>query len=165
MKDRPLSLGFSPCPNDCFIFDALLHAKIDTEGLSFIPIIEDVEKLNKKAINNELDITKLSFFAYGQASNNYVLLDAGSALGFGCGPLVISKNVGCHEEFIQNGENGILLDPFSRNGWAEAILTLLQDAAYRKKIGENGSRTCREQFDIRRVVKKFESLYEELTAR
>ena len=79
-------------------------------------------------------------------------------------PTVISKDVGCHDEFIIDGENGILLDPFSKNGWAEAILKLLQDPATRKKIGENGSRTCREKFDIRLVVKKFESLYEELTS-
>ncbi|MEK6616369.1 MAG: 1,4-dihydroxy-6-naphthoate synthase [Bacteroidota bacterium] len=92
-----LSLGFSPCPNDCFIFDGMLHGKIDTEGLSFKPVIEDVETLNRRVRSSEfgvrsLDITKLSFFAFAQAQKNYSLLDSGSALGFGVGPLVVSKN-------------------------------------------------------------------------
>lgn len=87
-----LTLGFSPCPNDCFIFDALLNNKIDTEGLSFKPIIEDVEALNKKAFRSKLDITKLSFFTYAQVRKKYALLDSGSALGFGVGPLLIAKD-------------------------------------------------------------------------
>lgn len=86
-----LTIGFSPCPNDTFIFDALVHHKIDTEGLDFEVYLGDVEDLNQKAFNNELDITKLSYHAYGYLTENYVLLDAGSALGKGCGPLLISK--------------------------------------------------------------------------
>ncbi|MEJ7556841.1 MAG: 1,4-dihydroxy-6-naphthoate synthase [Pedobacter sp.] len=87
-----LTLGFSPCPNDTFIFDALIHHKIDTEGLEFEVFFDDVETLNKKAFNAELDITKLSFHAYAYVHEQYVLLDAGSALGFGVGPLLICKN-------------------------------------------------------------------------
>ncbi|WP_316819671.1 1,4-dihydroxy-6-naphthoate synthase [Pedobacter gandavensis] len=87
-----LSLGFSPCPNDTFIFDALIHHKIDTEGLDFKVSFDDVETLNQKAINGELDITKLSFHAFAYVYEKYALLDAGSALGFGVGPLLISKN-------------------------------------------------------------------------
>jgi 1,4-dihydroxy-6-naphthoate synthase len=86
-----LSLGFSPCPNDTFIFDALIHHKIDTEGLTFDVVFDDVETLNQKAFKGDLDITKLSYHAYAYAINNYVLLNAGSALGFGVGPLLISK--------------------------------------------------------------------------
>lgn len=86
-----LTLGFSPCPNDTFIFDALIHHKIDTEGLEFDVLFEDVETLNLKALAGELDITKLSYHAYAYVLNNYVLLDAGSALGFGVGPLLISS--------------------------------------------------------------------------
>lgn len=86
-----LTLGFSPCPNDTFIFDALIHHKIDTEGLEFEVSFDDVETLNKKAFNNELDITKLSFHAFAYVAQQYALLDAGSALGFGVGPLLISK--------------------------------------------------------------------------
>ena len=87
-----LSLGFSPCPNDTFIFDAMIHQKIDTEGLSFEVIFDDVETLNQKAFRAELDITKLSYHAYAYLTDNYVLLDAGSALGFGVGPLLICEN-------------------------------------------------------------------------
>lgn len=84
-----LSLAYSPCPNDCFIFDAMIHGKVDTEGLSFDVRLEDVETLNHMALRAEMDITKLSFHAYGYVLNNYILLRAGSALGFNCGPLLI----------------------------------------------------------------------------
>jgi 1,4-dihydroxy-6-naphthoate synthase len=87
-----LELGFSPCPNDTFIFDAMLHGKIDTEGITFIPVIEDVETLNQQALQQALAITKLSYHAFAHLVNKYILLDAGSALGFGVGPLLISKN-------------------------------------------------------------------------
>ncbi|WP_295799543.1 1,4-dihydroxy-6-naphthoate synthase [Mucilaginibacter sp.] len=85
-----LSLGFSPCPNDTFIFDAMIHHKIDTEGLEFDVFYDDVETLNQKAMVGELDITKLSYHAFAYVTDRYVLLDAGSALGFGVGPLLIS---------------------------------------------------------------------------
>lgn len=95
-----LSLGFSSCPNDTFIFDALLHGKIDTEGLTFFPVIEDVESLNHKANQHLLDITKLSYHAYAYLTHQYKLLNAGSALGFGVGPLLIRNS----ELRIQNSE-------------------------------------------------------------
>jgi Predicted periplasmic solute-binding protein len=95
-----LSLGFSPCPNDTFIFDALIHHKIDTEGLDFEVFFDDVETLNQKAFRGELDITKLSFHAFAHVYKQYALLDAGSALGFGVGPLLICKN----ENLIHNPE-------------------------------------------------------------
>ena len=85
-----LTLGFSPCPNDTFIFDALIHHKIDTEGLNFEVFYEDVETLNQKAFRGELDVTKLSYHAFAYVADKYVLLDSGSALGFGVGPLLIS---------------------------------------------------------------------------
>jgi 1,4-dihydroxy-6-naphthoate synthase len=87
-----LTLGFSPCPNDTFIFDALIHHKIDTEGLEFEAFYDDVETLNQKAFRGELDITKLSYHAFAYVANQYVLLDSGSALGFGVGPLLICKD-------------------------------------------------------------------------
>jgi 1,4-dihydroxy-6-naphthoate synthase len=86
-----LTLGFSPCPNDTFIFDALIHNKIDTEGLEFEVFYDDVETLNQKAFRGELDITKLSYHAFAYVVDKYVLLDSGSALGFGVGPMLISK--------------------------------------------------------------------------
>ena len=84
-----LTIGYSPCPNDCFIFDALIHGKIDNEGLQFEVLLEDVETLNKKALQGELDVTKLSYHAYAYGLENYILLRSGSALGFNCGPLLI----------------------------------------------------------------------------
>ncbi|MCB9284396.1 MAG: 1,4-dihydroxy-6-naphthoate synthase [Lewinellaceae bacterium] len=86
-----LTLGFSPCPNDTFIFDALLHGRVDTEGLEWEPYIADVEELNQKALRGELAVTKLSFFAFGHALPHYALLDSGSALGRGVGPLLIAR--------------------------------------------------------------------------
>lgn len=99
-----VTLGFSSCPNDTFIFDALLHGKIDTEGLDFYPVIEDVESLNKKALQGELDVTKLSYFAFAQLTHQYKLLNAGSALGFGVGPLLITKNKDFSEVLIHNSQ-------------------------------------------------------------
>lgn len=87
-----LTLGFSPCPNDCFIFDAMVHGKIDTEGLKFEVVMEDVEALNQRAFKSELDITKLSFHAFLYVQQNYILLKSGSALGFNCGPLLVQDS-------------------------------------------------------------------------
>jgi 1,4-dihydroxy-6-naphthoate synthase len=86
-----LTLGFSPCPNDTFIFDAMVHGRIDTEGLEFDYFLADVEELNRRAFVGNVDITKLSYHAYAYASSNYLILDSGSALGRRNGPLLISK--------------------------------------------------------------------------
>lgn len=96
-----LTIGFSPCPNDTFIFDALVHQKIDTKGISFKPVLADVEALNLNAVEGKLDITKLSYHAYAYVSNIYALMDSGSALGQNCGPLLISTKKLNHEE-LQN---------------------------------------------------------------
>lgn len=88
---RTLTIAISPCPNDTFIFDALLHSKINTEGIEFKVIFADVEELNQAAFQQQYDITKLSYHAYAYASQNYVLMRSGSALGNNCGPLLISK--------------------------------------------------------------------------
>jgi 1,4-dihydroxy-6-naphthoate synthase len=87
-----LTLGFSPCPNDTFIFDAMVHGRIDTEGLEFDYFLADVEELNRKALASEVDITKISYHAYAYLAKNYLILDSGSALGHRNGPLLISKN-------------------------------------------------------------------------
>ncbi len=93
-----LSLGISPCPNDTYIFDAMLHGKIDTEGLEFMPRLEDVETLNQLAIEGSLDISKVSYGVVFQLMGQYRILEAGSALGKGVGPLFVSKNIGHDEE-------------------------------------------------------------------
>jgi 1,4-dihydroxy-6-naphthoate synthase len=86
-----LTLGFSPCPNDTFIFDAMVHGRIDTEGLQFDYFLADVEELNKRALASEVDITKVSYHAYSYIANDYLILDSGSALGHRNGPLLISR--------------------------------------------------------------------------
>ena len=93
-----LSLGFSPCPNDCFMFDAIVNRRIDLEGLEFSARLADVEALNKAAFAGEADVTKLSYHAYAYCARAYVLLDAGSALGRNCGPLLISRRAVSREE-------------------------------------------------------------------
>jgi len=87
-----LSLGFSPCPNDTFIFDALVHGRIDTEGLQFDVRLGDVEELNRLAFTGKLDVTKLSYHAFGHLTETYALLNAGSALGRGVGPLLVTAD-------------------------------------------------------------------------
>lgn len=98
---KKLSIGFSPCPNDTFIFDALIHGKIDTEGLDFEVIMADVEELNQKALLGELDITKLSYHAFLHILDEYIMMDSGSALGSNCGPLLI-KNSGSENPSVND---------------------------------------------------------------
>lgn len=86
-----LTLGFSPCPNDTFIFDAIINKKLDLEGLDIEPHIADVEELNRLAFRGDLDITKLSYHAFAHLIDRYALLRAGSALGNNCGPLLIAR--------------------------------------------------------------------------
>lgn len=88
---RTLSLGFSPCPNDTFIFHALVHGIVRADGLGFAPRLEDVETLNRLAEEAVLDITKISYGAIPHLVRDYVLLRSGGALGRGCGPLVVAR--------------------------------------------------------------------------
>src|SRR5687768_8616001 len=88
-----LTIGFSPCPNDTFIFDALVNKKIDTEGLEFEVVLEDVQTLNDWAAEGKLDVTKLSFPALFEQIANYQILSSGAALGKGVGPLLIAKSM------------------------------------------------------------------------
>lgn len=85
-----ISLGYSPCPNDTFIFYALAHKKLKMD-VEFSEILRDVETLNRMAFHNELDVTKASFHAFGFLREEYCLLHSGSALGRGCGPLIVAK--------------------------------------------------------------------------
>lgn len=88
---KTLSLGYSPCPNDTFIFYALTHGRVETGGLEFKEVLEDVETLNQMARLSKLDITKASFHAFGHLREQYCLLRSGGALGKGCGPLVVAR--------------------------------------------------------------------------
>lgn len=86
-----LTLGYSPCPNDTFIFYGLVHGRIDTGGIVFKEILEDVETLNQMARQARLDITKVSFHAFAHLRDRYCLLRSGGAMGKGCGPLVVAR--------------------------------------------------------------------------
>lgn len=87
-----LTLGYSPCPNDTFIFAALVHNQVPCGGLHFKERLEDVETLNRLALNTTLDLTKISYHAFGHVREHYTLLRSGSALGRGCGPLVVAPS-------------------------------------------------------------------------
>ena len=102
-----LTLGFSPCPNDTFIFDAWVNNKIDNEGIELEVLLEDVQTLNQWAIEGKLDITKLSYGVLPLVLDKYLVLNAGSALGTGVGPLLISnKEVG-----VQNVTDHLIAIP------------------------------------------------------
>jgi len=92
---KQLTIGYSPCPNDTFIFYALVHGHVPLQQVKFAePILADVEQLNRWAMEARLDVTKLSFHALGHVLDDYVMLSAGAALGRGCGPLLVSRDNG-----------------------------------------------------------------------
>lgn len=94
-EPKNLSIGYSPCPNDTFIFYALTHGHVPLSGIAFKePVLADVEQLNRWAMEEKLDVTKLSFHALGYKLDEYVMLSAGAALGRGCGPLLVSRDQG-----------------------------------------------------------------------
>ena len=89
--NRTITIGYSPCPNDTYIFYALIHGKISIPGIIFRERLEDVETLNTMAVRGTLDITKISYHALGHLRENYALLRSGGALGKGCGPLIVAR--------------------------------------------------------------------------
>lgn len=121
------SLGFSPCPNDTFIFDALVNNKIDTEGLQFESVLEDVQTLNKWAIEGKLAITKLSYGVLPLVLDEYILLNSGSALGRGVGPLLISNK---EQGMIDVKENVIAVP--GKNTTAHLLFSLAYPEAKNK---------------------------------
>ncbi len=123
-----LTLGFSPCPNDTFIFEAMVHGRIDTEGLEFDWFLADVEELNRRAIEGSVDITKMSYHAYARAAAGYLILDAGSALGRSNGPLVISK----HRMYPDELDNALIAIP-GRYTTANLLFSIFWPAATNKR--------------------------------
>jgi len=89
--ERQLTIGYSPCPNDTYIFYALVHGKVRVPGITFRERLEDVETLNQLALTGELDLTKISYHALGHLREQYALLRSGGALGRGCGPLLVAR--------------------------------------------------------------------------
>ena len=86
-----LTFGYSPCPNDTFMFHAIADGVVTVPGHRVTPVLRDVETLNTLAFRGELDVTKLSFYAWLKAKDRYALLDSGAAMGFGCGPVLIAR--------------------------------------------------------------------------
>ena len=163
-----LSLGFSPCPNDTFIFDAMIHQKIDTEGLEFEVFYEDVETLNQKAFKAELDITKLSYHAYAYLTEKYVLLHAGSALGFGVGPILICQNEeysstdGCENLKLQSSDLSIGIP--GKYTTANFLLSLAFPNAKNKlemKFFEIESALLHKQIDLGVIIHENRFTYQE----
>lgn len=91
-SNKNIDLAFSSCPNDTFIFHAMLNNCVDTKGLSFTPHVDDVESLNQQARKGAFHVSKLSFSAWLRLKDKYELLDSGAALGFGCGPLLVARS-------------------------------------------------------------------------
>ncbi len=102
-----LHLGFSPCPNDTFIFDALVNKKIDTEGIEVVPVLEDVQTLNNWAREGKLDITKISYGVLPLILDQYIVLHSGGALGKGVGPLLITTTDGVDKEQVADSSIAI----------------------------------------------------------
>ncbi|MBK8636476.1 MAG: 1,4-dihydroxy-6-naphthoate synthase [Saprospiraceae bacterium] len=123
-----ITLGFSPCPNDTFIFGALVNDQLMHKDLSFQYMMEDVEYLNKAAMAGDLDVVKVSYFAFTKLADKYQLLTSGGALGTNCGPLVISKTPGKIPS-----EKDVIAIP-GENTTANLLLTLAYPECTNKEV-------------------------------
>jgi 5,8-dihydroxy-2-naphthoate synthase len=131
-----LTLGFSPCPNDTFIFDALVNKKIDTEGLEVNPVLEDVQTLNEWALQGKLDVSKISYGVLPLLSDKYIVLNAGGALGKGVGPLLITKHDvsnKTYEEMVKVVNNMTIAIP-GEHTTAHMLFSLAFPQATKKKF-------------------------------
>lgn len=124
-----LSLGFSPCPNDTFIFDAMVHGKIDTEGLSFEVALEDVETLNRMVLSGKPDISKISYGLLPLVVPSYCVLEAGGAVGKGVGPLLVSRRPPLPSD---GGLEGLTIALPGRHTTAHMLFTWAYPGAARK---------------------------------
>ncbi|MFN0082057.1 MAG: 1,4-dihydroxy-6-naphthoate synthase [Ferruginibacter sp.] len=127
MHKQTIQIGFSPCPNDTFIFDALVNNKIDSGNLQFEPVLEDVQTLNQWAIEGRLAVTKLSYGVLPLVLHQYNLLNSGSALGRGVGPLLISSNA----QGVTNIEGKLIAVP-GENTTAHLLFSLAYPNARNK---------------------------------
>lgn len=163
---QELSLGYSPCPNDTFIFYGLIHGKVPCQGLSFRERLEDVETLNQLALDGSLDLTKISYHAFGHLRSQYALLRSGGALGRGCGPLVIAPQATDMEQLrgkkiaipgqlttanlllqlYGNGFDDLLVLPF------EQIMPALQDGRAAAGVIIHESRFTYQQHGFKKVL-------------
>lgn len=145
-----LTLGFSPCPNDTFIFDAMVNGLIDTKGIEFDFVMEDVETLNQMAYEGKLDITKLSYGSYLNLTQEYALLHSGSALGKGVGPLLVSKK---NIAFSEIAHHSIAIPGVKTT--ANLLLTLAAPQAENKTeiiFSDIEASVLEERFDIGLII-------------
>jgi 1,4-dihydroxy-6-naphthoate synthase len=159
-----LTLGFSPCPNDCFIFDAMVHHKIDTEGLDFEIVMEDVEALNQRAFRSELDITKLSFHSFLYVQEKYILLKSGSALGFNCGPLLITKHSHLTQISLKSEYSNLKIAIPGKNTTANFLLSLaFPEAKNRTEVlfSEIEQAVLNEKYDAGLIIHESRFTYEQ----
>ena len=164
---KTLSLGYSPCPNDTFIFYALVHGKIDAGGLQFKEILLDVETLNQMAVKGELDITKASYNAFGNLREDYCLLRSGGALGRGCGPLVVASKE-CEMKDLKGKTIAIpgelttaylllqLYDPSFKNNIKVMVFSDIMDAVKKGEVDAgliiHESRFTYKSYGLKRVI-------------
>ena len=164
---KTLSLGYSPCPNDTFIFYALVHGKIDVGGLQFKEILLDVETLNQMAVKGELDITKASYNAFGNLREDYCLLRSGGALGRGCGPLVVASKE-CEMKDLKGKTIAIpgelttaylllqLYDPSFKNNIKVMVFSDIMDAVKKGEVDAgliiHESRFTYKSYGLKRVI-------------
>lgn len=139
---RIITLGISPCPNDVFIFGGILLGKVETNGLAFEAIFEDVETLNCKAQTGAVDVLKISYAAYPICSKVYQLLSAGGALGRGVGPLLLSADGkwDAERETLVPGEHttaNFLLDFYAEQRLTKRFLPF--DTLYEKLRSDRNS--------------------------
>lgn len=141
---KKLSLAFSSCPNDTFMFHALVHGLVDTEGLTFDVDIHDVEELNERAQHDRYDVTKMSYHGWFTVRDRYALLSSGSALGWDCGPLLVRR--ACDESVMRRPglriavpgrfTTGALLCTLAYPGLGEQIPMLFSDIESAVSCGE-----------------------------
>jgi 1,4-dihydroxy-6-naphthoate synthase len=156
--ENVIKLGFSPCPNDTFIFAAMVHGMIDTEGLEFDYRMEDVEKLNHMAMEHGLDMVKVSYHAFLYLSPVYRLLDSGSALGSGNGPLLISK-----KKYAVGDLDNLSVAIPGEYTTAHLLLKLLAPGILQKKIlvfNEIENAVLREEVDAGVIIHENRFTYE-----
>jgi 1,4-dihydroxy-6-naphthoate synthase len=162
---QTLTLGFSPCPNDTFIFDAMVNGAMDTGNLAFDYVMEDVETLNQWAFEGKLDITKLSYNTLLKVTDKYALMDSGSALGRGVGPLVIctaatAAGITDPEHFFSNAKMAIP----GINTTANLLFSLAYPAAKNKMevlFSEIEARVLSGEFDCGLVIHESRFTYQQ----
>lgn len=159
-----LTIGFSPCPNDTFIFDAMVNGKLDTTGLEFDVVLADVETLNQWAEEGKLDITKLSYHAFLYTINQYALLHSGSALGKGVGPLLVCKKDNATLFEHENLRKEMCVCIPGKNTTANLLLSLAHPEINNKTeiiFSEIEQRVLNNEFDAGLIIHESRFTYQE----